>query len=708
MKRFICLAFCLACFFSSHLFGQTDPNVIDFEDNNGSQPATLGNYSSTDLGMVDNNYFNTNYGVTFHLNSTVGAAPFLAKVGDPMTAFQGPAFSGYTGCADFELTQGYEDLPAAGEDVGCFFLTDDTTVGALTPDLYAVYNTTGNFPNFPTQASGYLLDIDGNEQWTITAFSPMGTMIFAAGNPVVLDAQTGGINVGDGIASYWEFDLGVDIGCIHIKKKKNGNSVGLAFDNFSARSLQNEGCSNEECLTNALDISTGYDHANGATFPTSTGTQDPYWVLTDAPTNNGAVNLNGPAFVIPNSTSWAAPQTNSQYISAFVSSGSNEANTNANLAPYSFERCFCVCEEGTVLNFDINVHVDNQVQFYLEQPAGPDIYLDGLTSTTTNNFLGPPEVMNIAPVTATVGGQYCLRAEMRNDNSGSAMGLNISGTIISEEGVMLTEVCCATNGFITGYKYEDVDCDGEVGSNDIPLENWTIELLSPSGQVLETTTTDVNGYYTFNVAPGNYIVQEVLQNGWVASNPLNGVHPPVMVNSNEVTTLNFLNCQYDCDELSVSVSSAVEADGECCWELSYDNQLGNVYGIRITALGGVELEYDPDLIGPGLWDPINPGESVTLVPSAGGPLPTGQFNNFFQFCLENIQNVPQQVHVEWLNQNFQVVCDTLFEFECESVPECLYTSVDTIYCDGADVIYEFTLTNPPSQSFKHNGCMVKS
>ncbi|KAA3635864.1 MAG: T9SS C-terminal target domain-containing protein [Bacteroidetes bacterium] len=153
---------------------------------------------------------------------------------------------------------------------------------------------------------------------------------------------------------------------------------------------------------------------------------------------------------------------------------------------------------------------------------------------------------------------------------------------------------------------------------------------------------------------------------------------------------------FNCEGLSVSTSSAVEANGECCWDISYDNQQGDVYGIKLTALGGVSLSYAPGSIAPGLTDVLFSGNSVTLIPTIGGPLPTGQLNNFIQFCLSNIENSPQQVLVEWFDENFEVVCDELLEFDCEPVPECLYTSVDTIYCDGADVIYEFTLTNPPS------------
>ncbi|MCB0651942.1 MAG: hypothetical protein KDC85_11760, partial [Saprospiraceae bacterium] len=75
----------------------------------------------------------------------------------------------------------------------------------------------------------------------------------------------------------------------------------------------------------------------------------------------------------------------------------------------------------------------------------------------------------------------------------------------------------------------------------------------------------------------------------------------------------------NCDGLSVSSSSAGEAEGDCCWSLSFDNQQGEVYGISLTAQDGVALSYDPSSIAPGLLDVIFTNNSVTLVPAIGGP-----------------------------------------------------------------------------------------
>jgi hypothetical protein len=123
-------------------------------------------------------------------------------------------------------------------------------------------------------------------------------------------------------------------------------------------------CSPSSCLTDQLIINTGYDYSSGTTLSPSTPTtavQDPFWLLVSAPTNNGPINLNSPAFVIETYSAWddIAPVATppSRYISAFSRAGSNEANISG--TPYIFERKICICDT-TQVTFEENLHVDNQ------------------------------------------------------------------------------------------------------------------------------------------------------------------------------------------------------------------------------------------------------------------------------------------------------------------------------------------------------------
>ena len=73
-------------------------------------------------------------------------------------------------------------------------------------------------------------------------------------------------------------------------------------------------------------------------------------------------------------------------------------------------------------------------------------------------------------------------------------------------------------GSIEGYKYEDMDGDGELGEGDVALPGWTIYLYR-SGELVAMTTTDADGYYSFfDLGPGTYTVSEEARTGWIATN----------------------------------------------------------------------------------------------------------------------------------------------------------------------------------------------
>lgn len=297
-------------------------------------------------------------------------------------------------------------------------------------------------------------------------------------------------------------------------------------------------CENTNCRTNSLIINTGYNHSTSSVF--STGQQDPYWILVDAPTSV-VVNLNGPANVIQ--SVWGGNTTidnTNQYISAFTSAGSNLANVSTAIHPYSFQRCFCVCGDKVTVKYDFTVRVDNQVKLYIDgilltgQPAQ-------LSTTTGLNFDNTDNANNRVQGSIVLNaGRHCLRADVRNDNNNSPMGLDIKGTLSTSGNNLLKEGCCNKQGFIVGYKFRDENCDGRKDPNEPYLSNWQIQVSGNS--ISQTTTTDANGYYTFTVPAGTYTVSEVMQNGWSATTPANGTQSGVVVTQNGITRIDFGNC----------------------------------------------------------------------------------------------------------------------------------------------------------------------
>lgn len=180
--------------------------TITFETIPGDTPAE---------GLAISTQFLADYGITFSLKG--GGSPVLAMVGDPLTAFAGPP------------NHTTSDLPAAGQGVGRYFLTDD---GQLTPGASETLVVT--YEQATDAASGVILDIDFTEYFIISLY----------------DAQTGGNllashtidgsdpGTGDGIATFWSFNrASADVYRIEfVGDKPRGGGFGLAFDNFSYNS----------------------------------------------------------------------------------------------------------------------------------------------------------------------------------------------------------------------------------------------------------------------------------------------------------------------------------------------------------------------------------------------------------------------------------------------------------------------------------------
>ncbi len=330
--------------------------------------------------------------------------------------------------------------------------------------------------------------------------------------------------------------------------------------------ILNAQCAPASCLTDMLDFSTAIDPATGSTLASSSGitaVQDPLWILTSAPTNNGPVNLGSPAFVINTYSAWddmpplSSPP--SKYISAFLDAGSNESTPAA--SPYVFERKICVCGSNTTVSVQDFVHVDNQLSLKLLGPGlGAGVNLSNYNSTVVANFVNPPEddgtVNNIV---LQANSTYILRAEMINDNSGSPMGLNINGKIIADQPVLSVGSCCNNGAFISGYKFLDEDCDGFQGPGEPTDAGWVMVLKDNLGIPVQTATTDISGYYFFNITtPGTYTVEEQspLPTGFSQTFPSSPSFHTVNITGAEIiSNLNFGNCCPDCQVFQSNAGS---------------------------------------------------------------------------------------------------------------------------------------------------------
>src|SRR3972149_11362174 len=86
---------------------------------------------------------------------------------------------------------------------------------------------------------------------------------------------------------------------------------------------------------------------------------------------------------------------------------------------------------------------------------------------------------------------------------------------------------------VSGFKFEDLDKDGEWDSSEPKLGGWAIQLFTidinerpyePSNpalgpQIDQQLTADITGEYSFQLSPGQYAVCEELKSGWVQTFP---------------------------------------------------------------------------------------------------------------------------------------------------------------------------------------------
>lgn len=125
---------------------------------------------------------------------------------------------------------------------------------------------------------------------------------------------------------------------------------------------------------------------------------------------------------------------------------------------------------------------------------------------------------------------------------GTVAGAVSSGqiTVLHWNGAFISVVCgnfsrtgaAGPTPLITGVKYEDMNGNGKRDPGEPGLAGWTIKLLY-EGTVVATTTTAGDGSYSFKldadhlpIGAGTYQVEEVQQEGWVASQSPGAISVP--------------------------------------------------------------------------------------------------------------------------------------------------------------------------------------
>jgi protocatechuate 3,4-dioxygenase beta subunit len=115
-------------------------------------------------------------------------------------------------------------------------------------------------------------------------------------------------------------------------------------------------------------------------------------------------------------------------------------------------------------------------------------------------------------------------SDAADSDADSATGKTIQTVLDSGESDKSWDAGIVANpGSISGTVREDLDNND---SGDTPIPGVTVQLKDPAGNVVQTTTTDANGNYTFNNVPaGTYTVVETNQPGYLDVSDIDGGNP---------------------------------------------------------------------------------------------------------------------------------------------------------------------------------------
>ncbi len=129
---------------------------------------------------------------------------------------------------------------------------------------------------------------------------------------------------------------------------------------------------------------------------------------------------------------------------------------------------------------------------------------------TVGEVIQPGWIQTAPAVSATGSATYTVNISSGNNVTGKDFGNFQSGSV-------------------SGMKFEDLNANGVRDAGEAGLAGWNITINGTDTitgtTVNQTTTTDVNGNYSFtNLTAGTYTISETLKAGWVQTAPVAGTY----------------------------------------------------------------------------------------------------------------------------------------------------------------------------------------
>ncbi|MCG8702347.1 MAG: OmpA family protein [Bacteroidales bacterium] len=246
----------LTLLLSVNIHSQKQIEIIDFEI---TKESKIAGYKPVEFRGVDNEYFKNKFGITFHLDSCSSSnLPKYVIVGSPATSFMRNRSNYYK--YDGKYYRYGHDVPHQNENFGSFFITDDGVIGNEFYSFYIKYHHKEKC----SQASGYLIDVDGPERWIVNVYAkeqpgkPLQTISICLTNNSYWSHKDCDItDGGDGMGTYWDFNITpYSIDYIEFKydsRASGKRAPGFCFDNFSFCSRENTTISEDTITETQFD-----------------------------------------------------------------------------------------------------------------------------------------------------------------------------------------------------------------------------------------------------------------------------------------------------------------------------------------------------------------------------------------------------------------------------------------------------------------------
>jgi protocatechuate 3,4-dioxygenase beta subunit len=159
---------------------------------------------------------------------------------------------------------------------------------------------------------------------------------------------------------------------------------------------------------------------------------------------------------------------------------------------------------------------------------------------------------------------------------------------------------------VSGNVYNDLNGNGQQNTGEPGLQGWTVDVVDAGGNVVASGVSDAKGNYTITgVGPGSFTLQEVVQSGWIITQPTNPSYYSFTTSSG-VNVVGGIFGDFHTVTVSGTVYNDLDGNGQktgqepglASWTVNLEDANGNILASVNTDSNG---NYAITGVGPGTY-----------------------------------------------------------------------------------------------------------